>query len=215
MVPELADGAFAVVLGSAAAIAAMAAAATAKPVRAYLRFAAGLGAALAMADLVAALGRSPDVSVFADAVTLLIAALAPAMLALAVAAHFGHGLRAGPAAALLILACIAGLGGAATGSALLGIAPLAAAALALGAFAARAWRHGRKTALLHGLSAAAILAAAAVYMSGNAAGRTGFALFLAAGLLGVVLALARRSHAAVEDRSDSAARRNLLIGGED
>jgi len=215
MVPELADAAFAVVLGFAAVIAAMAGGATAKPVRAYLRFAAGLAAALAAADLVAALGRAPDFSVFADAVTLLIAGLAPAMLALAAAVHFGHGLRAAPAAALLIVACIAGLGGAATGSTLLGFAPLAAASIALGAFALQSWQRGRKTALLLGLSAAAILAAAAAYMSGAAAGRTGFALFLAAGLLGVALALARRSHAAVEDRSRKAAHRDVFIGGKD
>lgn len=212
--PEFAGAAFAVVLGFAAAIAAMSAASAPQLERAYLRFAAGLAAALAIAVAAAALMGGSDAGLFADAVTLLVAALASASLALAAAVHFARAPASVSAAAILIVACVAGLAGAATGSALLGLAPLMVSAIAMAALAGRAWRRARKPARLLGLSAAAILAAAAAYMSGGAEGRTGFVLFFAAGLLGVALAIARASDSAFEKRR-GAGRRDLFIGGKD
>lgn len=214
MTPEFAGAAFAAVLGFAAAIAAMTVSSAPAPARAYLRFAAGLAGALAIADAVAAVAGGTDVALFADAVTLLVAALASAALALAAAAHFARPPRTTVAAAILIVACLAGLGGAATGSVLLGLTPLMLAAIAMGVLAARVWRERRRPALLLGLSAAAVVAAAAAYMSGGASGRTGFALFFAAALLGVAPTIARQSDVALEKRGRDL-RGHFFIGRED
>jgi peptidoglycan/LPS O-acetylase OafA/YrhL len=213
MAPQFSDAAFAAVLGFACVIAALSARSASEPVRSHVWFAAGLGAALAVADAVATL--APGMAAVAGAVELLAAALAPVALVLAAGARFARALRTPAATAILASACAAGLFAAATGSVLFGFAPLAAAAAAMGGLAARIWHETRRPALFLALSSAALVAAAASEMSGDAAGRMGFGLFFAVALLGSALAVVRRSDAPVKPRRRRSGRPALFIGDRD
>jgi hypothetical protein len=165
--------AFSPVLAFGAAVAALTAARARKSARAYLLFASALYAGLAGGDLLAAFAHAPDE---ADAIALLVAALAPASLALAMA---GTMLNTALATLVLLLALICGLFAAMTGEALAAFAPLFASVCAMLAMAAR------KKQIYAGIGALAFLAAAASFMAGGA--HMALALFSAAGLIGVSL----------------------------
>lgn len=181
------DIAFAAVLGLAALLSVIVGARARPAARDYLRFAAALYAALALADLLAAGGPGK----LANTVALMIAAPASCALALALAASFAAPPRAAIAAPLLALAAAAGILAAATAVAFIGFAPLFAAICAMLALAVRYRRQFFNVAI----AASALLAGAAAFMAGS---RTAFALFCAAGLMGVSLAAVRPSRHAVE-----------------
>lgn len=201
---EVAGLASAVIAGFALLLSAIVAGALPGRPRAYIRFAVALGGALVVADGVAAALGGDDLQLVAGAIRLLVAALGPAMLALAVLRRI-HG-AALPSLALAA-ACLAGLIAAMTGAMLYAFAPLAVAAIVLGVVAAG---ELRRSALLMGLGAGALLAGAAA-MSSGADGGIGFALFYAVGQLGIALALVRRSDAAVE-RERRARARAAFVG---
>jgi len=189
------DMAFAAVLGLAGLLTVMVSAHARPAARDYLRFASALYGALAVADFVA--GANPAMAAFAGAVTLVIGALAPCALALALAASLAAAPSARIATPLLALAALAGIFAAASGAVFTAFAPLFACLCVMLALAARHWRAARAAALHAVLAALALLAGAASFVSG-AEGRTAFALFSAAGLMGVALACARPSGGAVK-----------------
>jgi hypothetical protein len=189
-VSAIPDIAFAAVLGFAALLAILVAARTRPAARDYLYFAAALYGALALADLGA--GANGAAAGFASTVTLVIAALGPCALTLALAASFAAAPSARIAAPLLALAALSGIAAAASGAIFIAFAPLFAC---LCAMLVLALRHGRRlpqAGLYAGLAAFALLAAASAYLSG-AQGRSAFALFSAAGLMGTALACAKPS----------------------
>jgi len=189
------DMAFAAVLGLAGVLTVVVSARARGAARDYLRFAATLYGALAIADFVA--GANGTMAALASAVTLVIAALAPCALALALAASLDAAPSTGIAAPLLAVAALAGIFAAASGAIFAAFAPLFACLCAMLALAARHWRRARAAALHAILAAFALLAAAACFASG-AQGRTAFALFSAAGLMGAALACAKPSGGAVK-----------------
>jgi len=167
---------FAIVLGLSAVIAAMIAGGARKSVRNYIAFAAALYGALGIGDCVAAIAGMPALG---TAVTFLVAALAPPVLALAVFADFGKPPRAFFAALVLSFCVIAGIAAVMNGYVLLAFAPLLAAVAVIDFVALQ------KRSLYAGLGAGALLAAAAGFIAES---QTGFVLFSAAGLLGIALA---------------------------
>ena len=202
----------AAILGFAAALAALMASRAREPARGYLRFAAALAMALALAELAAGIGGDAAVA-FGSAVMALVAALAPAALALAVAARVLGPPATLPAAAALVAACLAGLASAATGSVFFAFAPLLIAVLALAGLALRGWRRSRRSALPAGLGALLLLAGASADMAGGAGGPQAFGLFFAAALLGIALAVTRGSDVPVEARVGQRARKPFFIRG--
>ncbi len=196
---DVSDIAFAVVLALASALAILVSARAKRAARDYLRFAAALYAALALADLIAAAGAQIWAVQLAGTIVLIVAAIAPAALALAIATVFEGAPKAYIATPLLLLACLAGIFAAITGEAFIALAPLAASACAILALSARRWRFHPYAPAQACVSAVAFLAAAAAFSTGDQ-GRTAFALFSAAALLGTSLATAQRSHRAVEEQ---------------
>ena len=193
----IANAAFMAVLGLAALLSAIMARGMRPASRAYLQFAAVIYLALAVADEIAIVLPGAARSTFADAVTFVACALAPVALSLALFATFEHPPKSWIAMLLLLLALTCAMAAAMSGAEVLSFAPLSASVFAMLALSMRRWRLERRRPL-HGIIAAlCFLVAAASGASGGEAGRTGLALFSAAGLLGISLALARRSHAAV------------------
>jgi hypothetical protein len=135
----------------------------------------------------------------ASTIALIVAAVAPAALALGIASVFEAPPKPVIATPLLVLACLAGFAAAITGEAFIAIAPLVAAVCAMLALAARRWRISVQAPAQVCVSAIALLAAAAAFSTGDQ-GRTAFALFSAAALLGSSLAAARPSDRAVEEK---------------
>jgi len=168
--------AFALVLGFGAIVAALIGSHARKTALAYVMFASALYASLAAADLLAALAHLPGE---ADAIALLVAALAPASLALAMA---GNRINTALATFILCVALIAGLFAAMTGEAAAAFAPLFASVCAMLAMALR------RRNIHAGLGALAFLAASASFLSDTQSARMALALFSAAGLIGVALA---------------------------
>ncbi|HEY1836169.1 MAG TPA: hypothetical protein VGG36_00805 [Rhizomicrobium sp.] len=191
------QAAFAIVLALASALSLLIGGRARRSARDYLRFAAALYAALALVDLALALAGQTWSAQLAATVALIVAALAPATLALAVACRFEAAPRTLIAAPVLLLACLAGLVAAVTGEVFIAMAPLAASVCALLALCVRGG-YSRARAQVF-VSACALLAAAAALSSGES-GRTAFALFSAAALLGISLAATMPSHRTVEQR---------------
>jgi hypothetical protein len=191
--------AFAIVLALASALAILVSARARPFARDYLRFAAALYTALALADLIAAIEDQIWSTQLAATVALIVAALAPAVLALVVAGVFERPLKPIVAAPVLIIACVAGFAAAITGEAFIALAPLTASVCAMLALAARRWRTRLQAPLQVCVSAIALLAAAAAFNAGDQ-GHTAFALFSAAALLGTSLAATRPLHRAVEEK---------------
>jgi hypothetical protein len=201
---------FAFVLGCSAILATLLASRARAAARDYLRFAAVLYVALALCDAVAAGAPGAATLTFADAVMLIVCALAPAALGLAVFAAFEHSPSVTSATIILVLSCLAGIAAAATGTPVLSLAPLAVSVLALLALCARRWRNEKRAASHAFLSACCLICASAATLNGGAAARTALELFSSAALLGFALALARRSDAPVVNQRDL--RRAMPIG---
>jgi len=193
----IADAAFMAVLGLAALLSAIVMRGARPASRSYLHFAAVLYLALAAADEIAIVFA--QVAGFADAVTLVVSAMAPVALALSLFASFEHPPKSWAATVFLLLALACAIGAAMTGAAVLSFAPLSASVFAMLALSLRRWRIEQRGPFHAILSALCFLIAAASGASGGAMGRTGLALFSAAGILGISLALARRSRPPVTE----------------
>ena len=185
---------FAAILALAAVTAVLLAQAAPQPARRYQRLACALFAAPAAALLFSAV--IPSFGAAALAVLLLAAALAPMVLALAMQAAFAQPPSRATTAILLLCALLAGLGAilsdyALAASAMLIVADLLIVVITL--------RHGRGLARIE-----ALLAAAAFALGAFAAMQDELEalLFLAAGLMGIALALARASNPVVEQPRD-------------
>jgi hypothetical protein len=165
--------------------------------RDYLSFAAALYGALSAADLLTVANVTP--AALADSVTVTIAALAPCALALALAGAFGRAPRGWIVVPVLGIAAAAGIFVAATGAAFVAFAPLFAGLCAILALAARHVRAARMQAGYAALAAFALLAAAAAFLTG-VEGRTAFALFSAAGLMGAALAASSSGQRVIHQR---------------
>jgi hypothetical protein len=158
--------------------------------RAYVRFACVLYAALAAASAIGAQ--------LAGAVTLIVSACAPVLLAIAHRIVFRAPVAASIAASVLMFGCIAGMTAAATNITALSFAPLSVSVLVIIANSLRDFSDGRRPAIQAIASATALLAGASAFAAG---GEAAMMLFSAAGLLGIALALAPRSDAVVEQKS--------------
>lgn len=204
--------AFAAVLACSAIFAALLASRARPASRDYLRFAAALYLALALCAGISAVLPNATTLVFSDAVMLVISALAPVALAFALFASFEHPPSAIVTAILLVLACLAGIAAAASGTPVLSLAPLAASALVMFALCARHWRTRKRTTAHAFLSACCLVCGAAASLNGGASGQAALLLFSSAALLGFALALARRSRVAVVNQRDL--RHPAAIGGK-
>lgn len=194
--------AFAFVLGCAAILAALLGNRARPAARDYLRFAAVLYSAFALCEGLASVLPDAEVLVFADAVMLVVCALAPIAMALALFAAFEHRPSSIVAAILLVPGCLAGIAAAASGTVVLSLAPLAVSVLTMFALCARRWRSEKRAAAHAFLACCCLLCAAAATLSGGVTGRTASVLFSSAALLGFALALARRSRLAVAEQRD-------------
>jgi hypothetical protein len=194
--------AFACVLGCSAILAACLGNRARPAARDYLRFAAVLYVALALCDALAVVFPDAAMLIFADAVMLVVCALAPVALGFALFAAFEHPPAPVAATIILVPACLAAIAAAATGTPVLSLAPLAASVLIMLALCARRWRSDKRAASHALLSACCLLCGAAAMLDSGAAGRATLELFSAAALLGLALALARRSRLAVVKARD-------------
>lgn len=196
------DIAFTLVLACAAIIAALIAGRARPASRDYLRFAAALYLALALCSALAAVLPNATTLIFSDAVMLVVCALAPLALTFALFAAFEHPPSSAVAAIFLVLACLAGIAAAASGTRVLSLAPLSVCVLVMLALCARRWRTEKRATSHAFLSTCSLLCGAAVMLGGGENGRTALMLFSAAALLGFALALARRSRVAVVNQRD-------------
>jgi hypothetical protein len=202
--------AFSIVLGCSAILAAMIVARARPSSRDYLRFAAALYLALALCMGLSAIDAGAAALAFSGAVTLVVCALAPVALVFALFATFEHPPSGWIAGIALVLACLAGIGAAATGTPVLSLAPLSVSVLTMFALCLRRWRIGKRAAAHAFLSACCLVCAAAAALTGSEDGRAALVLFSSAALLGFALALARRSRLAVASERDL--RQSVAIG---
>lgn len=198
----------ALALAAAAIVAAFVASHARPTVRDYIRFSASLYAGLSLAEFAAVANAAPLARLAADCVALLVMTLAPQALALAVRSRFGR--KSGPlfSAALLLASCAGGVIAAATGFAGVAIAGLLIASSMMLISAFRARQTETIEAGYAAVSALAFLAGAAAFMSDRTENLSAFALFSAAGLMGIAWTCTSPSHVAVErlplpDRSAS------------
>jgi hypothetical protein len=189
--------AFAAVLALSSALAILVSMRARRSARDYLNFAAALYVALAFAEVLSADFAAAEL---AQTVALIVAALAPASLALVIASVFERPPSAIIATPVLLLACLAGFAAAATGEAFIAFAPLAASACAMLALSARHARLAPRGPAQACVSAIALLAGAAAFNSGGE-GQMAFALFSAVAILGVSLAATRKTPAKISDRA--------------
>jgi hypothetical protein len=161
--------------------------------RAYLRFACILYAALAVAELAGAR--------MADSVTLLVAAIVPALLAVATYSVFRARVSPPLAGLILALCSVAGIAAAGTGLALFAFAPLSMAVLAMMVTALRCFNDMRLRSIQAMSSAIALLAGASAYVGGGANAPAALVLFFTAGLLGCALVLTPRSETVVDQEA--------------
>jgi hypothetical protein len=197
--------AFAAFLLAAALASWLIVAGVAQTARAYGRFAFALYAALAIA--IAADAR------LADSVALLVCAVAPMMLALALTCVVRGRISTVFASAVLALASVAGIAAAATSLAALSFAPLLLCVVAMIAGALPGWRKSPFAVAQTIASSVALLAGASAYVEGGAAGQARLCAFSAAGLLGVALSVARGSDVAVENERGRTLQRRKAIRG--
>jgi hypothetical protein len=209
----IADAAFMTILGLAALLAAIVTRSARPASRSYLHFAAVIYLALAVADEITILLPGTATSAFADTVTCVACALAPVALSLSLFATFEHPPKSWIAAVFLLLALLCAIGTAMSGLEVLSFAPLSASVFVMLALSLRRWRLDRRGPFHAMIASVCFLVAAASGASGGAAGRTGLALFSAAGLLGISLALVWRSHATVAQQRTKDLR-FTAIGGQ-
>jgi hypothetical protein len=209
----IADAAFLAVLGLAALLGVIVARGARAASRSYLQFAAVIYLALAIADEIAIVVPGVTTSAFADAVTVVACALAPVALSLSLFATFEHPPKSWIAALLLSLALVCAIAAAMSGLEILSFAPLAASVFAMLALSARRWRLQKRVPFHAIIAALSFFVAAASGASGGTMGRTGLALFSAVGILGISLALVRRSNAPVAEQRGKDLR-FAAIGGQ-
>jgi hypothetical protein len=173
-----------------ACVAAWIVAGAAKPrARVFLRFACVLYAALAAAAIAG--------GGLLEATALLVFALGPPVLSLAVIAAFERAVPASISALVLSIAALAGIGAAASGLAFLSVAPLILAVAAMLWVALRRMKDAPGDALRAAIAALAILAASAAFLDDGGAA---LLLFSSVAMLGTGLALAGVSDVAVEQQ---------------
>ncbi len=195
---NVANFAFTSVLALAAMLAGILGQRVRAAARDYLRLAACLYGALAIAGLIATALDGATSEIFAASVALVVTALAPAALALAVASAFETPPGTAIAIPALVLAFAAGLTAAMTGEAFVAMAALFASACTMATFAVRGWRYASRAALPAFVASLSLLAGAAAFMTNGREGETTLALFSAASLMGTALACAKASRLAVK-----------------
>lgn len=182
--------------------------------RNYIRFAASLYGALAMAAMIDNATLSISVHGFAHAVSMIVLSLASVTLALAIASVF-EGSPPRPASIVsLTLGCFCGILAAATGAAFIAMAVLFAAVCAILTLAIRRWRKDRSSSLQALISGLALLASAAAGSTGGPEAETSRALFSAAAILGAALACGKRLERAVQQEAPIASNVIPLIRRE-
>jgi hypothetical protein len=207
----IADTAFMAVLGLSALLAVIVARGARPASRSYLQFAAAIYLSLAVADAMAIV--LPNASGIAETVTLVACALAPVSLALSLFATFEHPPKSWAAGLVLIAALVCAIAAAMSAEMVLSFAPLAASVFVMLALSVRRWRISNNIPFHATIAALCLLVAAASGAGGGAIGRTGLALFSAAGILGILLALVRRSHVPVAQQRTKDLR-VTAIGGQ-
>ncbi|MEI9932010.1 MAG: hypothetical protein WDM89_16090 [Rhizomicrobium sp.] len=164
-------------------------------VRSLARFACVLYAALAAAECL-----NPSLM---EAVTLIVAAVAPAFLALAMRASMSTPVSETLAAVILALCTAAGIFAAVTGIAAFAFAPLTVSVLAIMSTGSVRFREHSMPSLQAMASALALLAGAAAFLMNAGGAQMAFLLLHATGLFGMTLAIAPRSDAVVEQAGQS------------
>jgi hypothetical protein len=195
---NVADLAFASVLALSAILAALLVSRARTDARRYVQFASALYGALSLADLFATAHGAASALMLTEAVALIVMSLAPAALALALAASFEGPPPAIIATAVLVLGCAAGIVAAMTGARYIAMAALFASVCAILTFAVRHRRIAADSSIQAIVCGFALLAGAAADMTRGLEAHTSLALFSAAALLGAALACAKRSNFAVE-----------------
>lgn len=203
--------AFAMVLALSAGAGVLLAGRARADARFYMQFAASLYVALAIANALAAFDGGVMSSFFAGGLSLFAAALGPPAMVLGIASARFRPAGAVLATLTLLAALAAALAAAATAAPALAFVPLFAAVCAMAVMASRLWRRARRAAINLIVSACALMAGAAAYMSGGMAGRTAMGLFAAAALLGVAIVLGERSHKRIETAHGLTLRNRFLI----
>ena len=160
----------------------------------YLRFACVLYATLA---------GSAAFSIAPDAVAPIATTLAIALLTLASFIGFRRELHPRFGTIVLVVACLAGIWSAATGILVLAVLPQILCLVAVLAVARREPAILRAPSLYLALGGAALLAATCSLLALDSRASVALLLFSAAGLLGIVYALARASRAFVDQRRDA------------
>jgi peptidoglycan/LPS O-acetylase OafA/YrhL len=130
---------------------------------------------------------------------LIASAVGPALLALAVLGAWRRSLSPPLASLALALAAACGIAAAATNRTVLAHTPLVAAVVVMVGVAIAGSGARRLRAAQAVAAALSFLAGAGIHATGDAIAQTGLMLFSSAGLLGVSLALAYDSDAAVEE----------------
>ena len=195
---NVADLAFTSVLALSAILAALLVGRAQPDARRYLRFAAALYCAVALADLASIVDTAPALQSFATSVSWLVMALAPASLALSIAAAFQGRPSDSIAIATLLFACASGITAAVSGAVFIALAALFASACAILTLAIRRLRNDKAASPEAFVAALALLASAAANVTAGPQARTSLALFSAASLLGTALASVKQSRLAVE-----------------
>lgn len=171
-------------------------------VRYYMQFAALLYLTFALATFGAVVLPGPATDGVAATGSALICALAPACLAIAVFASFGHRPHASIVAITLLIACLCGLFGAVSGIHAPAFAVLFVSVCAMLTLALRRSRHDWRAAADVGVASLCLIAGVASTMIREESGAVALALFSAAGLLGIALGISRQSGALVENDRD-------------
>jgi hypothetical protein len=192
----------ALMMVSASVAAWIVAGATPPEARSYVRLASALFSAFGIA---AAVGEP-----LANAVGLIASAVGPALLALAVLGAWRRPPSPSLASLALALAAACGIAAAATNWTVLVLAPLIAAVTAIVGVAIAGSGAGSVRAAQAVAAALSFLAGAGIHATGGVIAQTGLMLFSSAGLLGVSLALARDSDAAVEEARPRDLRRRAI-----
>lgn len=186
--------AFAAVLALAAAASWMTANGARPSSRLYLHFACVLYAALAVSALI---GIAPQ------AAGVIASTLAAALLMLAAFASLRRAAKPLPAAAILTMACAAGIWSAANGAVAPAVVLQVFCLFVMIALARRGIVAWRRESIHLALAAAALLAASCSLLVEDSRAFVALLLFSAAGLLGTALALVRNSEILVEEARDA------------
>ena len=183
--------AFAAMLLLAAAAAAVIVKDAPPVARAYARFAFVLYAALAIAMVA-------DMRL-ASSVTLIVCALAPALLTFALVAAVRKPPASAFASLMLAFSCCVGMAAAATGIVALSLGPLLVSVVSMIAVTLASRRATRPATIQAVVAAATLLCGASALVDGVAAAPAAFAAFTSAGLIGAALSMIQqdgtRSHA--------------------